>query len=121
MQCERCEGEISQTAKACKHCGALTLAGKAEERKIQSEKPIGCLSWIGISLGVLVAVFIISSLLSPHETVEQWHERLKSRCIANNGEGEWVGSSGMTLDQFCDGAASLQILEADKKAHPEKY
>ncbi len=42
-------------------------------------------------------------------------------CLAEKGFGNWVGSSGVTLEKFCQGAVALQNIEQDKREHPERY
>jgi len=57
MRCERCEGEISETAKACMHCGAETAAGRAEalaKRQAKASPP-----YVLIAMGIVVLIFIL--------------------------------------------------------------
>jgi hypothetical protein len=47
-------------------------------------------------------------------------------CISNkgrlaNGAVGWRGSSGVTLEKFCEGAAAYDTIVRDMREHPERY
>ncbi len=42
-------------------------------------------------------------------------------CVMEKGNGHWVGSMGITLEKFCESATALQLLEQDRREHPENY
>jgi hypothetical protein len=112
MQCERCEGEISDTAKACKHCGADTAVGRAERREKRAG-PARVIFVIAACVAITFMLIFLVGLANPRTDVQ--------RCIDHKADGNWVASSGVTLEEFCKGSVALQSLEADRKAHPENY
>jgi hypothetical protein len=44
-----------------------------------------------------------------------------ARCVAHKGDGGWVGSSGLTLKQYCDLVGKAEALKQAKKDHPEQF
>jgi hypothetical protein len=46
---------------------------------------------------------------------------LKADCISHKGYGAWVGSSGVTLDAFCQDYQTVEAVAQDRRAHPENY
>jgi hypothetical protein len=54
------------------------------------------------------------------------HDAAVQECISNkgrlaNGAVGWRGSSGVTLEKFCEGAAAYDTIVSDMRAHPERY
>lgn len=48
-------------------------------------------------------------------------ERAADDCIRNKGFGAWVGSSGITLEDFCAGVGDTKALLDHRRDHPEAY
>ena len=44
-----------------------------------------------------------------------------AECIEQKGYGHWYGSLGVTLQQFCTATVALEVIEQDRKSHPENY
>jgi hypothetical protein len=42
-------------------------------------------------------------------------------CIKHKGEGGWVGSLGVSLEEFCRGVVALKLIREDRREHPERY
>lgn len=70
--------------------------------------------------GSFALLWLYSEIFSPR-TVGEFAEQYKQDCIRDKGNGEWYGSSGLSLEQFCEAAGNLQALEADRKEHPGRY
>lgn len=42
-------------------------------------------------------------------------------CVEHKGYGQWVGSSRVSLADFCKDVGNLQMFEQLKRDHPEKF
>ncbi len=68
-------------------------------------------------IATIILLMFVDALVDPksHEGI------LTDQCIRDKAGGNWQGSMGISLEKFCRGSADLQILEQDKKDHPENY
>lgn len=115
VACRECGKEMSSTAKACPQCGALPRRG---------------MSWIAKVLLFLVslpaALMLLGLLASKTDgsavvtTYGELAAQKAERCIRNKGEGEWRGSMGITLAEFCKAAANLEVLRMVCKEDPAR-
>jgi hypothetical protein len=117
MKCEWCEGEISEEARACKHCGRITAQGKAEK----NTKTIGCFAIGLISVFVIFIILVLIGSNSKPVTYRDLADQKAEDCVRHKGYGQWYASSGLTLQEFCKGVGSLDALEQERRDHPERY
>ena len=83
--CNDCGNQVSNSAKACPKCGAKMPRTKW---------------WLWIPLAFFLLITVIALLTDPITTAELAEIETAS-CIRNKGNGEWRGSSGVTLETFC--------------------
>ena len=75
---------------------------------------------VGIFAALFLLLFLYAEFAAPR-TVGELAEMYKQKCIREKGDGHWQGSSGVTLENFCEASADYQALMEDKKEHPENY
>lgn len=71
--------------------------------------------WIALAFVLLIAVLAVTP---SSMTVAEYYA---SECVGQKGYGEWRGSMGATLEQFCKVSGQLKAAEDDRRKHPEKY
>lgn len=77
--------------------------------------------WIGtVVVGLFVCLIIYGAMVAP-ETPQQRAEDFTRQCIADQGDGDWVASSGVTLETHCKLVGSLKALDENRRANPERY
>lgn len=79
---------------------------------------------IVIIAAVLVGGFFLMLLigaLTPQRTYRDIARDTAGDCVKAKGYGTWRGSSGLTLEQFCEMAGNIEALEQHKKEHPEQH
>lgn len=99
-KCAYCEGEISASAKACKHCGRTTPAQKSEGLQR------GCFIVILIGAALVGLIFWGNSL--PDQTPAR--DPVEQRCLDTRGDGNWTPDLGPSLEDFCRAAGNLNRL-----------
>lgn len=77
--------------------------------------------WILIALVLLAAFLIIGSIpgTGGSETYAEKATRYKNQCVHAKGYDSWRGSSGVTLDKFCELAGVVQARKEMCTAFPE--
>jgi hypothetical protein len=75
---------------------------------------------VGVFAGLFLLLFLYAAFTAPR-TAGELAEMYKQKCIREKGDGNWQGSSGMSLEKFCEASADYQALMEDKKQHPENY
>ena len=104
ITCKDCGHKVSTDAKACTQCGARILKTKW---------------WLWILLGLIFLFFVIAVKNGPKDTVELGNMETE-RCIRNQGDGEWRGSSGMSLETFCKTKGALTGIKRACEINPSK-
>ena len=107
IACSECKHEVSTTAKACPNCGA----------RVQRTK---WWPWVlGAPLGFMGFLFVYGSMTGPVTTADLARMETES-CIRHKGDGDWRGSSGLTLEEFCRGKGALIGLKRACEIDPAK-
>jgi hypothetical protein len=75
----------------------------------------GCL----IIFGIGVLILIIIGAAGGGNTFGDYKATEKQACIDSNGDGQWRGSLGVSLDSFCETVASAKMHAAYCSEHPE--
>jgi hypothetical protein len=57
----------------------------------------------------------------PTATYQDLADVRTERCVMEKGYGRWVGSSGVTLQQFCRAEGQLEATQQARKDHPEAF
>lgn len=73
---------------------------------------------------VIIVVFSIIALAlvgSQPMTYGEIAAAEKQNCIERNGYGGWVGSSGVSLDKFCQTFGQLKALAEERHDHPDRF
>lgn len=78
--------------------------------------------WLWALIAIGVALYIGMRLTDDGRPYYQMRaERAANDCIRNKGYGAWVGSSGVSLEQFCNIAGNAKALDEHRRDHPENY
>ena len=109
MACPRCAETIKRAAVVCKHCGWKSGGGWSTLKKVAL--------W---PLAALILLIIYGAMTGP-KTYAELADDYARHCIAENGMGTWVASSGATLETHCKLYGSLRATEDLKRDHPEKF
>lgn len=130
MFCTGCGAEIPDDARFCGGCGKPVQAGAADGSGATTVMSAGAahtekkMSWWQIGLLVIVLGFFgmlaLGAILGP-ETYADVAGAAARDCVRNKGDGNWTGSSGLTLEEYCKGVGAVRALEAEKRDHPEKF
>ncbi len=104
VACKECGNEVSTDAKACPKCGA----------KVPHTK-----WWIWGPLVLVLVLFIWGVATGPKNTVEL-AEMETASCIRNQGGGDWLASSGVTLEIFCKTKGALIGIKKACEINPSK-
>lgn len=77
--------------------------------------------WIILALIILGLILIIGSIpgTGGSRTYAETAEVYKQECIREKGYGEWRGSSGVTLDNFCGLAGVVRARKEMCAEYPE--
>lgn len=102
--CKECKSEISTKAKACPKCGAPVPRTKW---------------WLWAPLGFVVFVYLYGAMSGSMTTTDLARMEMES-CIRNKGDGDWRGSGGLTLEEFCKGKGALIGLRRACEIDPSK-
>ena len=114
MQCHHCKEEIIDGAKICRFCGR----DAPEEARRKRNRRFGFYYFIA----AIVAIFgIILIANGQPKTYQKIAGEYASDCVINKGWGHWIGSLGVTLEDFCKSAGLLHALEEQKKDHPQRF
>ena len=71
--------------------------------------------WIvGGAFGLVFLVAMIGANTDPRELDHD-------QCVQEKGFGEWRGSLGVSLDDFCTAYAGIEAMKRDRREHPENY
>lgn len=102
--CTDCGEPVSSTAKACPKCGA----------KVPKTK-----WWLWAPLGLVGLLFTIGAITGPKTTTELGMMETE-RCMRNHGDGQWRGSSGVSLETFCNAKGALSAIKRACEIDPSK-
>lgn len=78
------------------------------------------LTLIGMSIGLL-AMMVASVDAGKPYTYGDFMADETRKCVARNGDGVWRGSMGLSLDEYCRGAAKALAVRDYRLEHPEKF
>lgn len=104
VACKECGHQVSTTAKSCPQCGA-----KPKTRKL----------WLWIPLWLFAAVFVYGAVTGPKNTTEL-AEMEAQACMRRQGDGEWRGSSGVSLETFCKTKGAIIGIKRACELNPSK-
>jgi hypothetical protein len=110
--CPFCKSDIDASAGYCRHCG------KAQPGQITFGKVL--LFVIAVSAGLFALLVIVEAFQGPR-TYKEIAEEETQRCIRADGYGGWVGSSGVSLQTYCELYGTTKALEQKKQEHPEEF
>lgn len=71
-------------------------------------------------LGLIVVIFAAGLAYGP-KTYKELADDYSVQCVRNKGYGGWVGSSGLSLEEFCEGVGNAKALLDHRRDHPEAY
>ena len=114
MQCPFCKETINDSATVCPHCRRDQAAAIARKRE---DHGVWIVPVVGLALLGLLLLFVIGT----PRTYGDIAAKETADCIRYKGNGAWVGSSGVTLEQFCKSAGQLKALEQERQDHPERF
>lgn len=107
ITCSDCGTEISKSAKACPKCGS-------------TQHKTSIWPWIiGVPIGLFLLVMVIGAFTGPKTTLDIG-KMVTERCIRTNGDGEWRGSLGITLEMYCQAKGSMEAIKEGCKINPAK-
>ena len=104
VKCKECGSEISDSAKLCPQCGF---------------KPPKTKWWLWGPVLLVVGVFILAAINGPKNTLELGKME-EEKCLRRQGDGEWVASSGISLERFCRTKGNLEAIKAACQIDPSK-
>ena len=79
------------------------------------------LLWIAATLAAAFSLIEVIGNNAGPRTYGEISQQEKDRCIVYKGNGAWRGSSGITLEKFCEAAGALKALQAERRDHPERF
>lgn len=74
----------------------------------------------GILVAAAVSVVLLTGCGKPRTYGDLAKEEAQ-RCVDRNGYGDWVGSSGISLQEFCDRIGMLKAGAQLRRDHPERF
>lgn len=107
ITCSDCGASISKSAKACPKCGSTKHRPKLWP-------------WIiGVPICLFMLLLLIGSFTGPRTTLDLARMETE-QCIRRNGDGEWTGSLGVTLERFCEAKGNLAAIKRGCEIDPSK-
>lgn len=104
ITCKDCENQVSTDAKACPQCGARIPKTKW---------------WLWGPIAFIIVIFVWGAITGPKNTVELG-EMETQRCMRNQGDGEWRGSSGVSLETFCKAKGAMTGIKRACELSPAR-
>lgn len=71
------------------------------------------------AIGLVLAV--LASVVTQPRSYKDIAADFAAQCVDDDGDGAWVASSGMTLEEFCRGVGAFKALRQARHDHPEAF
>ena len=115
MQCPFWKEQINDGATVCRFCGKEQFQEKQRKTEQRARTIVAI---VMVLFAVVVGIMVLSSLTGT-ESGQEIAAAYQQQCIDNKGYGQWFGSSGVSLEQFCKGVGLAQAAKDRCRDHPE--
>lgn len=78
------------------------------------------LSIATVAVIMLFGAMILGIGMAPKNPQEELAQDTE-RCVRAKGNGQWFGSMGVSLADYCRYVSMASMLSDDRKEHPENY